>query len=557
MLKARMPALRTRLTFTLPRWRCASHTKFAVAVSFVWIALYNHRFWSESFVAMWRPSPGAAAFLGSLFLLVLFLQSAVLLLMPGRMLLRATASALCVAAALNAYFADQYGVLVDHDMIRNVVETDVSEVSGLMSTTLWDYLIFLGIIPAVLVWRVELPQIRWQRQVLQRAVFISAGLLFCAVGVFANSAGYATFLRTHKPIRFLIAPGSAVAGTVSYVLKAVQPPPPALVDPGGAPSRVGVASRKPLLFFLVIGETARAANFQLGGYPRPTNPKLSEIDHLVYFNNVSSCGTSTAISVPCVFSHLGHAARDGEEPSRYFNLLDMLSRAGVDVEWRDNNAGCKGVCARVRSVRLEGGSGDELCANDYCFDEALVSGLQERLRSISRDTLIVFHQIGSHGPAYTRRYPPQFERFRPVCRSSELDRCSRDEVVNAYDNTILYTDHNLAAQIELLRSLEDRADTALLYVSDHGESLGERRVYLHGMPYAIAPAEQKRVPLLVWTSKDFQLRAGLRESCLEGRSQEPLTHDNVFHTVMGAMEVRNRTYRSQLDLLAPCKAKAG
>ena len=287
------------------------------------------------------------------------------------------------------------------------------------------------------------------------------------------------------------------------------------------------------MVFLVVGETARAANFQLGGYARETNPRLSAASDLVYFDAASSCGTSTSVSVPCIFSHLGRERFDNGG-SRYLNLLDMLAQAGVDVEWRDNNAGCKGVCARVPFVEYAK-SASPLCRNGYCFDEVLMSGLARRLDAVRRDSLIVFHQIGSHGPAYSERYPAGFERFRPVCLTSELEHCSREEVVNAYDNTILYTDHILAEQIELLRSLSDRFDTLLMYVSDHGESLGEQRIYLHGMPYSFAPEVQTHVPLLIWTSAGFRQRTGLSESCLQAKARQAVSHDNVFHTVMGIL----------------------
>jgi len=535
-----------------PRLRCPSLAAFAIGVSAAWLLLYNFRFWHEAIDAMWRPQAGSAFFLATLFALVLFLQGAVLMLLPGRFLPRAAASVLFLVAALSSYFSDSYGVLVDRDMMRNVFETDRSEVAGLLNAQLLGYFLLLGLLPALLVWCIELPKINWRRQLRERAIFIAAGLAVCCVGVFASSASYAMFLREHKPVRFLISPGSMVNGATSYFAEALRSPPPALVDPGGI-AHVDRPSSRPRLLFLVIGETARAANFQLGGYARATNPRLSGIDDLVYFDHTTSCGTSTAVSVPCMFSHLGRESYEKTEAAGYFNLLDMLARAGVDVEWRDNNAGCKGVCARIKSVDFPRTMHSPLCQGGYCLDEVLLPGLKERLQRIDRDTVIVFHQIGSHGPAYSDRYPPQFEQFKPVCHSNELDRCSREEVINAYDNSILYTDHNLAAQIDVLKSVSDRLDTLLIYVSDHGESLGEQRMYLHGMPYAFAPAVQKEVPFLVWTSESYRQRSGLRQACLQAQGHQPFSHDNLFHTVMGAFGVRNAVYQGPLDMLAACE----
>jgi lipid A ethanolaminephosphotransferase len=538
---------------TWPRLHCASQITFAVGVSGMWLVFYNHRFWQEVLDAMWRPEPGSVLFLASLLLIVLFLQAFVLVLLPGRFLPRAAASVLFVVAAISAYFSDSYGVLIDRDMMRNVFETDRSEVAGLLNEELLCYFIFLGFLPALLVWQIDLPKIAWRKQLRDRATFIAAGLVVCCIGIFATSASYAMFLREHKPIRFLISPGSMVTGATKYLVEAARSPPPALIDPGGPVAQVGPPNRRPRVLFLVIGETARAANFQLEGYSRATTPRLSTTKDLVYFKNTTSCGTSTAISVPCMFSHLGRDHYDKSEAAGYSNLLDVLARGGVDVEWRDNNAGCKGVCARMTSIDFPKTARSPLCQGGYCFDEVMLSGLKERLQRVDRDTVIVFHQIGSHGPAYSERYPPKFERFKPVCHSSEFDRCAQQEVVNAYDNTILYTDHNLAEQIEVLKSVSDRLDTLLIYVSDHGESLGEQRIYLHGMPYAFAPAVQKEVPFLMWTSESYRQRSGLRQSCLLDQANASLSHDNLFHTVMGAMGLRNAVYREPLDILARCQ----
>jgi lipid A ethanolaminephosphotransferase len=537
----------------LARLQCQSHTIFALGVSLVWLLIYNFRFWQAAIAAMWQPTAAATLFLGSLFVLVLFLQALVLMLMPGRFLLRSVVSALFVVAALSAYFCDSYGVLINREMVRNVFETDTLEVAGLVNGRLLAYLVFLGILPALLVWRVELPNPRWQHQLRERLIFFILGLAVCAPGLLAVSSSYAVFLREHKPVRYLINPGSMLVGTTSYLADAfTQPSVQALIDPGGPITRIHPPSNRPIVLFLVIGETARAANFQLGGYARGTNPRLSALDDLVYFDNATSCGTSTSVSVPCLFSHLRREHFEKGNASHYLNLLDMLVRAGVDVEWRDNNAGCKGVCERVKEVTYTKTSDANLCGRGYCLDEVMMSGLSARLENVKRDTVIVFHQIGSHGPAYWERYPPEFERFKPVCRSSELERCSRQEVVNAYDNSIAYTDYTIAKQIELLKSAE-RLDTVLVYVSDHGESLGEQRIYLHGMPYLLAPAVQTHVPLLVWTSQGYRQRTGLRESCLRANAHEPVSHDNIFHTVMGAFGLRNAVYRGQLDLLAGCE----
>jgi lipid A ethanolaminephosphotransferase len=284
---------------------------------------------------------------------------------------------------------------------------------------------------------------------------------------------------------------------------------------------------------------------------------LSQVSGLTYFSRTSSCGTSTAISVPCLFSHLPRTEFKVDEAERYTNLLDSLVAAGFDVQWRDNNSGCKGVCARMSSVNYERASDARHCQGSNCFDEVMLADLPETLRRIERDTVIVFHQQGSHGPSYSERYPAAYEKFQPACRSNQLQRCTQQEISNAYDNTIAYTDHVLATQIQLLREASSQLDSLLIYVSDHGESLGENGIYLHGMPYAFAPAVQKEVPMLLWTSEGYVQRSRLQPDCLRTEAKLAVSHDFVYHTVLGAAEVRNQVYDRDLDLLAGCRRGGG
>lgn len=565
------------------RIRFPAELAFVLAAPLLWIAFYNLRFWQETAAAMWHPSMVSVLFMASLFILVLFVQTLLLLFMPRR-LLRPIACVLFIVAALVAYFSDTYGVFMDKDMLRNVFATDTAEVSGLITGKLFAYLLLLGVVPCLLIFRVELPDISWKRRLKERSVFVVSVLAVCLASLFVLSAAYASFFREHKPVRYLLNPASAVYGVVNLLVSEAEGKPGELVDVLGPVTRVGqghnqghnqgrngfvpialgheaiaheaiaheAAVRKPIVLFLVIGETARAANFQLGGYGRATNPELSRLDDLIYFRKTSSCGTATATSLPCIFSVDGRTDFDVDSAKRQTNLLDALARAGLAVEWRDNNSGCKGVCARVRTIEYTSKGDSSLCRASWCYDEDMLSGVADELRNLRQDTVIVFHQVGSHGPAYSQRYPPQFERFKPACHSSQLDRCSRESVVNAYDNTILYTDHNLAQQIQLLRDVSDKVDGLLIYVSDHGESLGENGVYLHGMPYALAPAVQKEVPFMMWLSRAYERRTGVTASCLRSRAGAEYSHDNIFHTVMGAMGVRSPVYQQSLDMFAAC-----
>jgi lipid A ethanolaminephosphotransferase len=237
------------------------------------------------------------------------------------------------------------------------------------------------------------------------------------------------------------------------------------------------------------------------------------------------------------------------------NLLDVLQRAGIEVLWRDNNSGCKHVCDRVPQEDLAHLQLPGLCHDGHCDDEVLVHQLQERIDRLSGDGVIVLHMLGSHGPAYSKRYPPEHAAFKPACESSQLEKCSRDEIINAYDNTIRYTDHVLGAVIALLERNTATLDSAFLYVSDHGESLGEHGLYLHGLPYAIAPEEQTHVPMVVWLSEGY--RQDIDMHCMRGLADQPFSHDNLFHSVLGLMQVSTTVYKQERDLFSSCRRVSG
>ncbi len=321
---------------------------------------------------------------------------------------------------------------------------------------------------------------------------------------------------------------------------------------------VALTANRHRVFVLVIGETARAANFSLLGYSRQTTPELAKLD-VIPFRAVTSCGTSTEVSVPCLFSQWGRQDYDERRIRNSEGLLDVLAHAGYSVKWLDNQSGCKGVCqgAGVEYEKLNAKLAPDLCHGDECWDGILVRRLQEELTRIEdqsrQDTIIVLHMMGNHGPAYFRRYPPEFRRFTPDCATAELRDCTREQVVNAYDNAILYTDHVLAGLVNTLNAHASSLDTALLYVSDHGESLGEGGLYLHGLPYSFAPDTQKHVPMIAWMSPGFATDTGLNTRCVADRGNEALSHDNIFHSVLGLMDVQTSAYRLDRDLFASCR----
>jgi lipid A ethanolaminephosphotransferase len=247
--------------------------------------------------------------------------------------------------------------------------------------------------------------------------------------------------------------------------------------------------------------------------------------------------------------------RDGYDKARLANsesLLHVLEHAGVHTLWRDNQSGCKGVCAGLAVESMHGGTAAG-CGAHECYDEVLLDGLDAAIDNWPGDQVIVLHQVGSHGPAYHRRAPERLRRFMPTCDTDDLGHCSRDQVVNSYDNAVLATDDLLADAITLLANRDDR-DSALLYISDHGESLGENGLYLHGLPYAIAPDTQKKVPMVAWLSPGMTAARHADRGCLQRRARAPASHDDLFHSVLGLLDVRTALYDRGHDVFSECVA---
>lgn len=545
MKPVRLTRAPCRLHFASPVW-------YALLVSAMYLSLLNGRFWREAAALSRGGGAPDLLFLPALFLVLLMGFSLALLLVPGRRLMHVASGLLFPLGAMAAYTADSYGLAVDADMVRSLAHATEGEAGALLGPRLLLYALLLGVLPLFVVGSSRMTPLPLRRHLRHRLLFCGAGLALTALLAAAFAPRFNTLLRSHAP--YLLVPAAALHGAARYVASdlafwradaraAPAEPPQRLPPPPGS---------RPLVVFLVVGETARHASFQLGGYGRPTNPRLAGMPGVHYFSNVTSCGTTTAVSLPCMFSPLGRARFTVTGARELPNALEQLATAGVRLAWRANNAGSAGISARLPAVAFRD-LRPALCDATSCLDEAMLTGLEQSLAQVDSDSLFGFHQMGSHGPDYFRRYPDAAQRFSPACRRQELADCSVEEIRNAYDNTIVHTDHFLASQIALLESQSERLDSALLYVSDHGESLGEQGIFLHGAPYAVAPQEQKRIPLLLWLSDGYRQRMGIADGCLRHQLDKPFSHDNLYHTLLGMMATRDRHYRADMDLLAGCR----
>jgi len=365
---------------------------------------------------------------------------------------------------------------------------------------------------------------------------------------------YASLFRNNRELVKSLGPSNSITAAYSYYKHHRMDNLP-LVKLGEDATRVPQMHQgtKKNLTILVVGETSRAEDFSLSGYGRETNPRLKQ-DNVVYFPQTSSCGTVTAVSVPCMFSGMARKNYDEQLAHHREGLLDIIQRAGVQVLWNENDGGCKGACDRVPHQDVTQLNLADLCKAGECHDDILFHGLAQYIDTLQGDGLIVLHTIGSHGPTYYERYPPQFKKFTPTCDTNEIQTCSQEQLKNTYDNTVLYVDYIVDKAIKLLQSQQDKFTTSLVYLSDHGESLGEDGVYLHGLPYAIAPESQKHVPMLIWLSSDFQQRYRVSETCLQKRAaSESFSQDNLFSTMLGITGVQTHVYQPADDILAACR----
>ncbi len=523
-----------------------------VLVATYLMALCNATFWGHLFRIFEGQRVAALVFAGAVWALMLLVIS----LVAVRKVQKPVLAGLIVIAAVTSFYMDTLGVMIDRDMIQNAVTTTVAESKHLITPQFLIHVGLYGVLPAAaVIWVCIRRTTMWRG--LAGWALVTAGSAALVVGLlFTNLKGYSTVLRADKELMGSVQPLAPMSGALRYarmMLKSTT----IVLEKTGTDARPGAylsAAKRPVLMVIVAGETGRAASWSLGGYARETNPELAKRD-ILYYRQATSCGTATATSLPCMFSPLTKADYSYEGGLGQENLLDVLAHAGFKVEWWDNNTGDKEVAARLPMRFMTAEDGAEFCMPE-CIDGVFLKRLQLVADTMTENTVIVLHQIGSHGPSYWLRYPPEGEVFKPACKTPELTECTTEEIVNAYDNTIAYTDHLLARVIDQLDG-QDRVIPAMYYVSDHGESLGENGIYLHGTPYFMAPDTQTHVPMVIWMSARFRATLGLDQACMARRMGDAVSQDNMFSTVIDLLDVVTVAEDEALDLADTCRARPG
>ena len=521
-----------------------TNSKLIILVS-IFLVLFGNIALFKNVTDVYPLTLSNVAFLGSLAILLASLITLLLSLVTFKCTTKPVLILTLLLSSLASYFMDSYSIVIDHTMIQNIVQTNVAETIDLFSFKLVLYFLMLGVVPSLFIYKVNIKNAPLKTELVAKLKIIVVCILIIVILLLAFSRFYSSFFREHKPLRYYTNPASYLYSVGKYISDTF--------NGGNVPVQsIGLDAKIPLadidreLIILVVGEAARADRFSLNGYPRETNPLLKKED-IINFSNMWSCGTSTAVSVPCMFSAFGRDGYNDKKAKSTQNLIDVLSHAGIQVLWRDNNSDSKGV-ATGKGVMYEDFKNSTLnpICDVECRDEGMLAGLQEYISGKKEgDIFIVLHQMGNHGPAYYKRYPQAFEKFKPTCKSSQLEECTREEISNAYDNAILYTDYFLSKVIGLLKQNSRQFETAMIYMSDHGESLGENGLYLHGLPYFMAPDSQKHIGAVMWFGESFHIDKG----ALRAKSAKEYSHDHLFHTVLGLTEVDTLVYDKKKDII--------
>lgn len=443
---------------------------------------------------------------------------------------------------------NSYKVVIDDTMIRNMMQTDMAESLDLLSIKQVLYFIFLGLLPAFAIYKAKIEYRSFKKEMFAKIVTVFAALALILLSVFIFSKYYTSFFREHKPLRYSTNPTYWIYSTGKYINKTFNSG-PIIVKPLGEDAKIeeDVNTTKKLVIF-VVGEAARADHFSLNGYERETNPRLGKED-IINFSNVFSCGTSTAESVPCMFSPFDRDEYSYKKGITHENILDVLAHTNdIAVLWRDNNSDSKGMALRVPYENYKSNKLNTICTEDgECRDIGMLVGLDDFIeKNKNKNIFIVLHQMGNHGPAYYKRYPKEFEKYTPVCETNQLEECTQEEITNAYDNALLYTDFFLSKTISFLKQYDKDFKTAMFYMSDHGESLGEGGVYLHGLPYFMAPDAQTHIGAFMWLGEQMKQDVNIEQ--LEAVKEKKFTQDNLFHSMLGVFKVKTKVYDKDLDV---------
>mgnify|MGYP002641673778 FL=1 len=523
-----------------------TQSKLIIYSSIFFTLFYNYSFFTNTLKVY--PLDENLGFVISITFVMTAFLIILLTLVTNKFIIKPILIFVFLVSSLTNYFMNSYHAVIDDSMLRNMMQTDISESLDLLNFKLVLYFISLGLLPSYYIYRVSFPTRTLKQELKTKAKVLGISLLIVLISFFSFSKYYTSFAREHKPLRYSINPTFWFYSVGKYINLTYNTA-PLVVEPIGLDAKVRVSdNNRTKIVILVVGEAARADHFSLNGYEKETNPLLKQED-IINFPDMYSCGTSTAESVPCMFAKYNRSDYSYKKGIRTQNVLDVLDHTGdVSVLWRDNNSDSKGVALRVPFENYKDSTNNTICTEDECRDIGMLVGLDTYIETNKgKNIFIVLHQMGNHGPAYYKRYTKEFEKFTPVCKTNQLEKCTQEEISNAYDNAILYTDTFLVKTIDFLKQYDTSHDTAMIYMSDHGESLGEGGVYLHGIPYFMAPDAQTHIGSFMWFGEG--MKRVVNTQLIKENSNKIYSQDNLFYTLLGIFNVETKVYDKTMDII--------
>jgi lipid A ethanolaminephosphotransferase len=477
-------------------------------------------------------------FIFLVYLTILFLTSIFLLIVGIRYLLKPTIFLLVLSCPIVAYYKEVYGISVDEGIIISlfdaIIEKNINEINDLLSAKLFITILLTAIVPLIPLFFIKIDYPSLLKEQAIRLSYIAGMILLLSLLIVSTYKNTSLTARTNKKISRDVVPLYSVSSLIKIIKNSFKTE-LEFTELDENPKVLN--SKDSIVGIVVIGETARADHFSLNNYARTTNPNL-ERRNITNYSNAYSCGTLTKISVPCMFFMGDYNSFSVDVARNQFNLLDIISQSKSGVTWVENNSGCKHVCDRIDTIELTNN------LNKENYDEVLVPYIDKILQNKKGNrTLIILHTMGSHGPKYYKRYPSAFDKFQPSCKSNNPQECSQKELINAFDNTLLYTDHVLNLMISKLEKLKEKS--FLIYASDHGESLGELGLYLHGMPRSIAPKEQIHIPWFVWFSDSYKTSRDLKMV----NTNTEISHEHFPHTILDALQIDSKYFKKEKSLI--------
>ena len=440
-----------------------------------------------------------------------------LVMRPGKTAGKCLLAFMFFGDAVSLYFINTYEVLITDKMMGNVFNTQFSEASGFFSFSFVLYVVFLGILPGVWLFMQKIDYGSWKRYFSN----IGGALAVVLAVALANMQNWPWIDRNSTELGSLLMPWSYTVNSVRFYNAEKKRNQKEIPLPDAT-----IANDSKDVCILIIGESARRENFSLYGYKKETNPLMAKdsVTALV----ADAAATYTTAGVKALLSH--------KPGGKLYEILpNYLNRTGVDVIWRTNNWGEPPV--HIQQYQKMGKLKEMYPEADGRYDGILLAGLKEVIENSEKDKVVIFLHTGtSHGPTYNKKYPAEFEVFTPVCNTVEMSKADPAELMNAYDNTIVYTDYLVHSAIDILRSIHDRRG-CVLFVSDHGESLGENNLYMHGVPMSMAPKEQVEIPFIVWTSDKTPVK-----------DLEKVGQYHVFHSVLDFLGIESPIFNEELNI---------